>query len=177
MAPLYESSKEGERGFVSDSSSLSEYNLGRKGSHALYLIKYWDHAKECDESGHLHRQKSCLGENHLSSSLVSIFMGQHSTPYCNPWKKDSLDFGIINAFAQTWHDPKGTFLNLKTNQDELRKDIKRRTAACSDSSALYTRGRTSGGGVRRTTTFRMKTKLTLSEYCLFSLFLKSFQIV
>ena len=82
----------------------------------LYLIKYLDHAKEGDEGGHLHRQKSCLGENHLPSSFVSTFMGQHGTPYRNPWEENSLDFSIINTFAQTWHNPKSTFLNLETNE-------------------------------------------------------------
>ena len=99
-----------------------------------------------------------MSENHLAPSLVSTFMGQHGTPYRDPWKENCLDFGIINAFTQTWYDPKGTFLNLETNEYNSRKDIKRRTAACSDSSALYTRGRTSEGGVGSKTTFTMEIK-------------------
>ena len=124
----------------------------------LYLIKCLDHTKECHEGGHLHRQKACLSENHLASLLVNTFIGQHGTPYRNPWKENCLNFGIINAFTQTRYNPKGTFLNLKTNEYNSGKDSKRRTAACSDSSALYTRGRTSEGGVSTEMTFTMEIK-------------------
>lgn len=99
--------------------------------------------------------------------------------YCYSREENALNLGVINGFAEAWNSFQCAFLNLK-NILLCKKRLwsaEVHTIACSDSKALYTKGRTSAKIYVSIIWRKRNGWPTFSEYTLVSLVLQHCKVV